>query len=69
MIDRLAHALGLIMFYLITGFGPGVILGFIIANRTGGRHFEHHDHNIEKALRQAAEHNAQWHPEHQRWQR
>jgi len=69
MIGQIFAALGLVMFYIITGFGPGIIAGFLLANSIGGRDFERQHHRIEKAARQAGEHNAQWNPEHERWQR
>lgn len=69
MIGEVLASLGLIFFYIITGFGPGVVVGFLLANVLVGRDFERQSHRIEKAGRQAGEHNAQWHPEHERWQR
>jgi hypothetical protein len=58
-----------VVLYFIFGFGPGFIVGVWIANRFGGGgkkqplRIDQHKEQIEKA----AAHNAQWHPDHERW--
>lgn len=58
-----------VVFYTIVGFGPGFIAGILLANRLFGKgqptYMELHEQNIAKA----AEHNKQWDPRHERWQK
>ena len=64
------RALTFVVLYFIIGFGPGFIIGVLIANRMLGdrskptRLAEH-----ELAIKRAVEHNAQWHPGHDRWKK
>jgi hypothetical protein len=53
---------------VILGFGPGFILGIIVANQFFG-HGRTFLETHEEALRQAGEHNAQWNPAHERWEK
>lgn len=57
----------LILLYLLLGFGPGFIIGLMIANRIfgHGKPLRMDSHNLN--LAKAAEHNKQWHPEHEKW--
>ena len=57
-----------IVFYFIIGFGPGFIAGILLANRIFGEGpsiLDTHITNIQKAN----EHNAQWHPDNQKWKK
>lgn len=70
-IELFAVALKVVVFiilYVVIGFGPGFVIGMILANGLFGHgkplRMEKHLENIQKA----GEHNKQWHPEHERWQ-
>ncbi|MBI1833228.1 MAG: hypothetical protein HYR90_00155 [Candidatus Andersenbacteria bacterium] len=64
------RALTLVALYVIIGFGPGFVIGVMLGNRFGGgyKHPVRMDlakEQIEKAMR----HNAQWHPDNERWKK
>jgi hypothetical protein len=63
------QTLGLVIFYSIVGLAPGVALGIALGNRLGARDREILMHKHEANMRKADEHNAQWDPNHQRWQK
>lgn len=70
-IDTFASILNsftVILIYFIIGFGPGFIVGVLLANRFSGKNhplrMEKQNQNIQKA----AEHNSQWHPNNPKWQ-
>lgn len=56
-----------IFVYFVIGFGPGFVVGVLLANHFVGKdkqlRIEKHDENIQKA----GQHNAQWHPDNPRW--
>ena len=57
-----------LVFYSIFGFGGGFIAGIIFSNVVFGKgptFMEAH----QQAGRLAAEHNAQWDPKHERWEK
>ena len=68
-IANLTQAIGLAMLYMITGFGPGFALGILLGNITGGRGKDPLTRQHSRAMREAAEHNAQWSPAHERWKK
>ena len=57
-----------LIIYVIVGFGPGLILGILIMNFIAGRGNPRFVDVHEESVRKAAEHNAQWNPNHDRWQ-
>jgi hypothetical protein len=59
----------LIFVYLLVGFGFGFIFGVLIANRIFGKGKPLRMDSHNNALRKAAEHNKQWNPQHERWQK
>ena len=65
----ISQVTGLIVLYAILGFGPGFTIGVIIGSRLAAFDkpllLEKHEKNITAA----GEHNAQWHPEHERWRK
>lgn len=67
--QSIIRALTFVTLYVMTGFGPGFILGLLLGNRLGGRgkpaYFETHNKNIAKAF----EHNKQWMPDQERWRK
>jgi hypothetical protein len=56
-----------VLLYFVIGFGPGFVVGVLLANRFTGKdkpmRMEKHNENIQ----QAGQHNAQWHPDNPRW--
>lgn len=64
---RLLRALAFVVLYVVIGFGPGFIMGILLANRLLGKgrptYMELHEEKMEKAF----EHNAQWDPTNERW--
>lgn len=67
-IESILHSLAFILLYFVIGFGPGFIIGMLLANRfTAGDkqlRVEKHNDNIKKA----GDHNSQWHPDNTKWQ-
>lgn len=62
------QSLLVVVLYFIFGFGPGVIVGVWLANRFGGgRNQPLRIDQHKEQVKRAAAHNAQWHPEHERW--
>ncbi len=61
-------SIAIILIYFITGFGPGFVIGVLLANRFAGKdkplRIEKHAENITKA----GQHNSQWNPNDPRWQ-
>jgi hypothetical protein len=55
--------------YLIGAFGPGFVIGLLIANLMRGRGQPTYMDIHQQKTKQAAEHNAQWHPSQERWQK
>ncbi len=62
------NSFAVILIYFVIGFGPGFIVGVLLANRFSGKNhplrMEKQNQNIQKA----AEHNSQWHPNNPKWQ-
>lgn len=65
----LIQALGLVIFYAVVGFGPGLAIGIMLGNQLGARGKETLMRKLDRSLKQGLEHNAQWNPSHPRWQR
>ncbi|MBI4021855.1 MAG: hypothetical protein HY372_00700 [Candidatus Andersenbacteria bacterium] len=63
------QTLGLVLFYAIVGFGPGMALGLMLGNQLGARGKETLMRKTERGIKQGLEHNAQWNPIHPRWRR
>lgn len=66
---KIIISFGFLGLYLFVGFGPGFIIGMLLANFLVGRgkpiFMDVHEENKKRA----AQHNAQWNPTHERWQR
>lgn len=63
------HTLAYVLLYVIVGFGPGFVLGMIVANTLFGRGQPTYMQLHEENKKRAAQHNAQWAPSHERWQK
>lgn len=67
-IASILNSFAVILIYFVIGFGPGFIVGVLLANRFSGKNhplrMEKQNQNIQKA----AEHNSQWHPNNPKWQ-
>ncbi len=67
IIADILRGFAFVMIYFVTGFGPGYVIGLLLANRLYAKdkplRIEKHDDSIKKA----AEHNSQWHPENSKW--
>jgi hypothetical protein len=59
----------LIFLYIIVGFGMGFIVGVMVANRVFGKGKPLRMDSHDNAVRKASEHNKQWHPDNERWQK
>lgn len=62
------RAFAFIGLYFFIGFGPGFVLGLVTANALLGRGAPTYAQTHRDAIKQAAQHNAQWSPAHERWQ-
>jgi len=69
VIAQLLRALSFVILYVLVGFGPGFIVGVLLANRTIGRRNPLRMDKHQEAIEQAAEHNKQWRPDDPRWQK
>lgn len=67
IIEIVLRSFAFIVLYFFVGFGSGFVVGLLLANAVIGREkpilFKTHKDNI----RNAAQHNAQWNPSHERW--
>jgi hypothetical protein len=63
------RAFAFIVLYTYIGFGPGFILGILVANAIFGRGAPTYADTHRDAIRAASQHNAQWDPSHERWQK
>jgi len=63
------QTLAYIVLYAITGFGPGIFFGIIVGNILGAYRQPSLTENQDKSLKNAATHNAQWHPSHKKWEK
>lgn len=67
ILASIMQALAMALVYFVIGFGPGFIIGLLLANRVFGKNLplrmDKHNSNMQKA----AEHNSQWHPDNPKW--
>lgn len=64
----LLQTLLFVVLYFFLGFGPGFVIGILIANRLFAPGQATYMEVHEEKKKAAAQHNAQWHPTHERWQ-
>lgn len=62
------QALALVVLYVFVGFGPGFVAGIMLANFIFARGKPTLMEKHKQTARDAAQHNAQWNPSHERWQ-
>jgi len=67
VIARSLQALSFVVLYIIIGFGPGFMVGIVLANTILGRGKPVYMDLHKQALKDAAQHNAQWHPSNEKW--
>ncbi len=67
IIAKLFDALVIILIYFVIGFGPGFIVGVLLANRIFGKNLPLRMEKNMESIKKAAEHNSQWHPNHPKW--
>jgi hypothetical protein len=63
---RILRGSAFIFLYFFIGFGPGFVLGLMLANRIFGEGLTYMDTHREN-IKKASEHNAQWKPDNERW--
>jgi len=59
----------IVSMYLIIGFGVGYLAGVLLANLIFGRGKPLRMDSHIKSMQKAAEHNKQWNPTHEKWQK
>ena len=69
LIEATLRAFAFIVLYVYVGFGPGFVLGMLVANAIFGRGAPTYAQSHQDAIREATQHNAQWDPAHERWQK
>jgi len=69
IIGWLAQDIPFLILYVIIGFGPGFIIGVMLGNTFGARNKPVYREVHRQNIHTAAEHNAQWNPSHERWQK
>jgi len=69
LLEATMRAFAFIVLYVYVGFGPGFILGMLTANFFFGRGSPTYADSHRDAIREAAQHNAQWDPTNERWQK
>ncbi len=67
LIAVLLESFAFVFLYLMTGFGPGFVLGMLLANLLLARNQPTYMETHEEAKKRAAQHNAQWAPSNERW--
>ncbi len=68
VLASILQAIATALLYFVIGFGPGFIIGLLLANRVFGKNLPlRMEKNIESTKR-ATEHNNQWHPNNPKWQ-
>lgn len=63
------NSLAFVALYVLVGFGPGFIIGMLLANRLFAKGQPTYLDTHREAIKNAAQHNAQWAPSNERWQK
>ena len=67
IISSLIRAVAMVLLYFAIGFGPGFIIGLLLANKLFGKNLPLRMEKNMDSIKRAAEHNSQWHPNNPRW--
>ncbi len=67
LIIKIFKEIFVVVFIAFMGFGPGFLLGMLLANRIVGRGFPMKFETHMENGRKAGEHNKQWHPDSEKW--
>lgn len=63
----LIQVIAIVLLYFAIGFGPGFIIGLLLANKLLGKDLPLRMDKNMNSIKKAAEHNSQWHPNNPRW--
>ncbi len=66
-IASLLRVIAVVLLYIAIGFGPGFIIGLLLANKLFGKNLPLRMEKNMNNIKKAAEHNSQWHPNNPRW--
>lgn len=69
IIANILRTIFLVIFYMALGLGPGFIVGMLLANRIIGKNNPHRMDVHQEKIEQAIQHNKQWDPSNDRWQK
>ncbi|MEX2054550.1 MAG: hypothetical protein WD972_00070 [Candidatus Andersenbacteria bacterium] len=69
IIVRLSEAFAFVVLYAMLGFGPGFVIGMVLVNTFFAKGQPTYMDTHEENKKLAAQHNAQWTPSHERWQK
>ncbi len=66
-LSALFRIIAFTLLYIMIGFGPGFIIGLLLANKILGKNLPLRMDKHFDSIRKAGEHNSQWHPDNPRW--
>lgn len=69
LVARLTEVFTQILVYGLLGFGPGLIVGILTANRLFAKNNPRREQKHMEAIEKATEHNKQWDPNNPKWQK
>lgn len=67
-IATVLQSFAMILIYFVIGFGPGFIVGVLLANRFAGKNHQLRMDKQKQSIQKAAEHNSKWHPNNPKWE-
>lgn len=68
ILANIVQAIATVIVYFVIGFGPGFVIGLLLANRIFGKNLPLRMEKNMESIKKAAEHNSQWHPNNPKWQ-
>jgi hypothetical protein len=68
LIATITRIVATLFIYFVIGFGPGFIIGLLLANRFAGKKHQLRMEKQMQSIQKASEHNSQWHPNNTKWQ-
>lgn len=63
----LLKSIAVVILFTVIGFGPGFVIGIMLANRIAGKGHPNYMEVHQEKIQRAAEHNKQWHPDNEKW--